>query len=118
MTWLGRWRLELWADLIRGDDSVAFEHCVELVGRQAADVIDGSGWPANFDAVDFCGRAEPKVQAQIVLREIASAAMNFAGLRHSSGNNFDTSIEGEAVAFGSSELETDPMASRNPMIFQ
>jgi hypothetical protein len=62
--------------------------------------------------------AQPRVYAQIVLRKITASAMNLIGLRHSTGDNFDASIECEAVAFGSSELETDPMASRNTFIFQ
>jgi len=118
MTGLDRRLLYFGTDLIQGNDSVALEHCVKLIGRQASDVIDGSGRPANFDAVDFRGRAETKMQAEIVLRKITAAAMNLVGLRHSSSNNFDAGVESEAIRLGSGELETDPMASSNTIIIQ
>ncbi len=66
--WRGRRRLEFGPDLVCGNDSVAFEHGVELIGGKRADVIDGAGGPVNFNAVDFRGRAETEVLAQIVLR--------------------------------------------------
>ncbi len=81
-------------------------------------MIDGSGMPVNFNAVDLCSRAETEVQTQIVLRKIAATAVNFIGLRHSAGDDFDAGVEGEAIAFGSSELETDPMTPWNAGIFQ
>jgi len=118
MTGLDRRLLYFGTDLIQGNDSVALEHCVKLIGRQATDVIDGSRRPANLDAVDFRSRAETKVQAEIVLRKITASAMNLVGLRHSTRDNFRTSVESEAIAFCSGELETDPMASRNTIIFQ
>ena len=58
------------------------------------------------------------MQSQIVLRKIASAAVHLAGLSHAAGDNLDTGVEREAVAFGPGELKADPMASWNPMISQ
>ena len=66
--WRGRRRLELGPDLVCGNNSVAFEDRIKLIGSKRADVIDGAGGPVNFNAVDLGGRAETEMLAQIVLR--------------------------------------------------
>jgi hypothetical protein len=50
-----------------GDYAVAFEHGIELVGRQGAEGFGFSRRPVNFHTVDFFGLAKPEVHSQIVL---------------------------------------------------
>ena len=40
------------------------------------------------------------MDSQIVLRQVAAAAVDFVGLRHAAGDNRDAGVEREAVALG------------------
>ena len=92
------------------------QHRIELIGSQTADVIDCAGGPVNLDAIDLGRRAKTEVHAQIVLRKIAAAAVDFAGLRHAAGDNLHARIQGQAIALGSGKLKAHPVAPRNALI--
>src|SRR4051812_39759069 len=51
------------------------------------------------------------MHAEITLGEIASAAANLFGLRHTSGREFDASADREAITLYSSQFQADPMTS-------
>ena len=56
------------------------------------------------------------MNAQVVLRQITAPAVYFVGLRHTSGLDLDSSVEGEAIAFRACKLETHPVPSRNSVV--
>ena len=106
------------ADLFRRHDSFAFEDTVKLVRLQILDCIDFSGRPTDLQAVDSGGLVQTKVNAQIVLGKVASAAVNLAGLRHSTGDEFQSRTNRQAVALCPGQFEADPVFARKPMISQ
>ena len=58
------------------------------------------------------------MDAQIVLRKIAAAAVNFVGLRHAAGDDFDARVERQTIAFGAGKFEADPVAAGDAVIAQ
>ena len=51
--------------------------------------------------------AETEVQAQIALRNVASAAAHLVGLNQIAGGDANASVEGEAIAFDAVQGEAD-----------
>lgn len=103
---------------LSGNDTLAFEHSVILIRDQRSDVVYRAGWPVNLYAVDLCGGAETEMQAQVVLREITAAAMDFAALRHPAGDHFDACIQRKAIALRAGQFEADPMMPWNSAVSQ
>ena len=68
--------------------------------------------PEDFYFVDAGGGAEAEVQAEIVLREVAATAADFAQLLELAGGDADAGVEGEAVGGGALEIEADPVVLR------
>ena len=58
------------------------------------------------------------MDAQIVLREIAAAAVDLVGLCHTAGDDLDARIEREAIALGSGQFKAHPVTSGNAVIPQ
>ncbi len=56
------------ANGLRGDDTLTFQHGVELVGMQVGECFGCAGWPADFDCF-YLGRvSQTEVDPQIALR--------------------------------------------------
>lgn len=87
-----------------------------MVGGEIVHVIDCAGRPVDFYAVDLCGRAKAEMNPRVILRQIASTAVDFIGLCHATSGDFDARIEGEAIALRAGKLETHPVASGNSVI--
>src|SRR5271168_4396635 len=58
---------------------------------------------------------QAKVDPQVILREIASAAANLVQLHQVAGGGTETRVEGEQVAFCSFKFEADPMIVGPPL---
>ena len=56
--------------------------------------------------------AETKVQAQVVLRNVASSAPHFVHLDQIPGKDMDTRVQRQPVAPGPRKLKADPMVAR------
>ena len=85
---------------ISGHDALSFNNGIEVIGDQIGQGFGFARWPANFDFIDLGGAGKAEVNTQVVLREIASPAVDLVGLRHAACSDRDSSIECEAVAFG------------------
>src|SRR5271165_1464118 len=107
-----------WPDALRGDNPLPFQHGIELIRGHSRQILYLSRWPANFDAVDFLRCANAKVHAQVVLRQIAAAAVNLFGLGHAPGDNFNARVERQAIALGPGQFKTNPVVSWNAVIAQ
>src|SRR5271154_6650844 len=64
------------AEWVRLQDLAAFLDDVEAVGIEVLEGVDLAGGPADFDVSGF-GLVEAEVDAEVVLREVASAAADF-----------------------------------------
>ncbi len=66
---------------LKGDHALPFPHGIEAVRRQIRQRLLGSIGPKDLSAIQRSMAAQPEVQAQIVLRQVASAAAHLAKLR-------------------------------------
>src|ERR1700682_3347141 len=107
-----------WPNAVSRHNSRTFEHGIELVGGQIGERLDGSRRPRNLDAIDFFGRAQTKVQASVILGEIAAAAVHFVGLGHPTRCKSDSGTNRHAIAFGARQIEADPIAAWYAVVFQ
>src|SRR5258706_1025896 len=92
-------------------DALAFHNSVNGV---CGDILERFGfavWPANFDGVHFCRRAETKMQAQVVLREITSAAMDFAELLNTCRADGHAGADRSAIAFCADQIKQGAMVA-------
>jgi hypothetical protein len=105
-------------DLFCGHNPVSLEYGIKLVRGEVAKGLNASGRPANLHFVNSHGSAQTEVDPQIILREVASTAVNFFCLCHSACHDLDPRVQCQAVALGSRELKAYPMAAWNPMILQ
>src|ERR1700693_3859154 len=71
--------------------------------------FDFAARPANFDRFHFLRGAQAEVQPQIVLREIATAAVDFALQLHACCANGYLGSDCRAVALGTDKFEQDAM---------
>ncbi len=67
-----------------GYDAMSFQNGVEAIGGQVFDDLFCARGPGDLYRICFGGGSEPKVQAEIVLGDIASSAQNFTDLREAS----------------------------------
>lgn len=83
--------MSLWnrADLLQRNDALAFEDSVVLIGGKILDYINRSRWPADLYAVDRPCIGQTKVNSQITLREITTAAANRLRLCYPCRDDFD-----------------------------
>src|SRR4029077_18056587 len=70
----------------RADEPLAFFHFVETVGGQIGECFHLPGGPNNLGFVDPVMGAEPEVNAQSILSELAAAAQHFTRLNEISGS--------------------------------
>src|SRR5450755_4845355 len=97
---------------------MALEYGIKPVHGEVAKGLNASGGPANLHLVNFPGGAQTEVDPQIILREIASTAVNFVGLCHSACHDLDPRVQSQAIALGPRELKARPMVARNAVILQ
>ena len=58
------------------------------------------------------------MQARIILREIASAAVHLIRLCHTARYEFHSRANRHAIALGARQIEADPMTAWHSVIFQ
>src|ERR1700741_3118110 len=83
------------ANLLRRNNSRAFEDGVEMVGGQAAEPFDGTGGPANFDRINLGSGSAAEVEAKLAVEDVTAATADFVGLCDASCRNGDASAESE-----------------------
>src|SRR5882724_329207 len=86
-------------------DSRAFDNRVNGVRSYVFQGFYFAVGPANFDGFHFFRGAQAEVKPQIVLREIATAAVDFALLLHACCANGYLGSDCRAVALGADEFE-------------
>src|SRR5260370_42410408 len=88
-------------------NSRAFHDRINAVCRHILKCFDRAVRPTDFHGFHLFGRAEAEVETQIVLREIACAAADFAELLYARGANGYARADCGAVALPADELEQD-----------
>src|SRR6516162_8919136 len=96
-------------DFLGGHRTVPFQHGIELVSVKILERFHFAGRPADRNAVDPGGRVQTEVYAQVVLRKIASAAVDLFGLAHSVRDNSGSRTNRQAVAAGALQLKARPV---------
>src|ERR1041384_2933326 len=81
------------------DDTFSFFNGEDLVHAHVSNFIDNTIGPAYFDEVYFSSLLEAKMQSQIALGNIASAASDLIDLGQISRNDFDFRSDAVAIAF-------------------
>src|SRR5260370_7100283 len=99
-------------------DAGAFDNRVNGIASDVFRGFDFPARPANFDRFHFLGRAQAEVQTQIVLREVACAATDFAELFNTCGTNRYAGADCSAVALRADELEEDAMIAAGVFILE
>src|SRR5271165_5666205 len=79
------WILERSAALCGGEDfgssdSLSFGYVIQTIRLEILERIQLAARPADFEEIDFFGRANAEMYSQIVLRKIAAAAANLVDL--------------------------------------
>src|SRR6267154_3736576 len=92
-------------------DSRAFHDRINTVRSNVLERFDCAVRPADFHGFHFLGCAQSEMQAQIVLRKITSAPVDFAKLLDASGANRYAGADRRAIAFRADELEQNAMKS-------
>src|SRR5260370_2401863 len=90
-------------------NSRAFHDRINAVCRHILKCFDRAVRPTDFHGFHLFGRAEAEVETQIVLREIACAAADFAQLLYARAANGDARADCGAVAPRAHELEQGSM---------
>src|ERR1700739_2586745 len=91
---------------------LAFFYFVDSISGQICECFFFPGGPGNFDAVNAVAIAEAEMNAKVGLGKIAAAAHHFARLNEITRDCLDAPVQGEAVAPGSFQFETDPVIRR------
>src|SRR5260370_23843866 len=92
-------------------DSGAFQDRINAVRCDILKRFDRAIRPANFHRFHFLGCAQSEMQAQIVLRKITSAPVDFAKLLDASGANRYAGADRRAIALRANELEQNAVKS-------
>ena len=95
-----------------GDHSLPFAHHIKPVGRQIGERFLFPIWPQDFSLIETLVAAQAEVDSQIVLRQVASAAEDFAHLHQVSGCGSYARIQGQTIRLYAFQLKTDPMVLR------
>ena len=66
---------------ITRDHAFPLAHSIISIGFQVAQSFEFAGRPSDFDCIHLACGSQAKVNPQVVLREIAAAAVNFIDLR-------------------------------------
>src|SRR6266436_1796917 len=90
-------------------DSRAFHDRINTVSSNVLERFDCSVRPANLHGFYFLGGAHSEMKAQIVLRKITSAPVDFAKLLDACGPNRYAGADRRAIALGADELEQNAM---------
>src|SRR6266849_4863673 len=113
-----RWlRILGWLELHRADDAFAFFHDYQLVGLDVLQRLHKAAGPANLQQLHLLCFADAEMDAQIILRKIASAAAHFVDLRmkgffaRQMRDAFDARADAAAIRFRSDGFDFDPIVS-------
>ncbi len=77
---------------------------MNLIQSRRRDLLDGSGRPANLDAIDGRDASESKVQAALILRTEATASGNFLHLLLAVPEHAHFSADGASIAAASCQV--------------
>src|SRR5882762_8375462 len=96
----------------------ALHNRINTVGGHVLERLDRAGRPANLDGFHFFRRAEAKVEAQIVLREITSSAVDFIELLDACCANRYARADRRAIALRADEFEEHAMEAAGIHVLQ
>src|SRR5437660_5145611 len=99
-------------------DPRALHDVVNTVGGHVLERFDCTVGPANLDGFHLFRRAQAKVKAQIVLREITSSAADFIELFDARRANRHARADRRPIALGADELEEHAMKAAGIHVFQ
>src|SRR5690348_17187947 len=88
---------------------LALENRIETVSPEIFQYFDFAVRPANFELIHPIFFAQPKVDAQVILRKIAAAAADLIGLHQLSSCGFYARADGETVLERAGKLQRDPV---------
>src|SRR5258708_37211588 len=97
-----------------GDHALPFTHDIKPINSQISERFLFPLRPQDFRLIETSMAAQPEMDAQIVLRQVTSAAEDFARLHQVSSCDSHARIQGQTIALCSYtfELKTDPMILR------
>ena len=91
------------------DNSLPFAHDVKPVGYQSRELLLLAVGPNDFGFIKSLVTAQAEVEAKVALREITSAANQFAELNQISRRRTHARIQRQPIASDPLQLKTDPM---------
>src|SRR5439155_10500774 len=107
-----------WRQVFGIADPRALHNRVNTVGGHVLERFDRAVRPANLDGFHFFRRAQAKVEAQIVLREITPTATDFTELLDACRANRHARADRGAVALRADELEQHAVKAIRVRILQ
>src|SRR5437660_3531025 len=102
-------------ELLGADDAFALFDEDDLIGLDVFQRFDEAAGPADFEKLDGFGFADAEVEAQIVLRKIATAAADFVDLGMETffagemRDAFDARADAAAIGFCANGFDFDPV---------
>src|SRR5947207_7175811 len=105
---MGRFRLRRMST----DQTNSLAHGVAAISAQVGQDLHFSTRPEHFGFLYLLLFTQTEVEAEVVLRKIASAAEHFRDLDDASGSHTDARIQGKSVALRAFQLEADPVMVR------
>src|SRR5205814_3077931 len=102
-------------ELLRADDAFTLFDEDDLVGLDVFERFDEAAGPADFEELDGFGFTNAEVDAQIVLRKIAAAAVDFVDLgmetffAREMRDAFDARADTAAIGFCANGFDFDPV---------
>src|SRR5260370_26448499 len=78
-------------------DAYVFADFYDLVAGDVFQALHQAARPANLDRIGLGGFAQPKVQAEVTLRDVSAAASNFLGLMVIANGDGDFGADGVSV---------------------
>ncbi len=116
--YLGMFRRRGRSNLFGRNHSLAFQYAIELACLQVLYCLNLARGPAYLQAIDLRRLIQPEVYSQVILRKVASPAVNLFRLRHASSYELQPGSDRQSIALGSRQLETHPMPARNAVVLQ
>src|ERR1700722_12554813 len=101
-----------------GGLGAGFFELVEVVGGEVVEGLAGAAGPGDFYCGDHGGIAEAEAGAEVALRQVATAAGDFADLVYTTCGDFDSGAEGIAVGFCADQCEIHEMIFMECVVVQ
>src|SRR6266513_5108495 len=87
----------------------AFLKSVNGVGGKAAEFLEQAAGPADLETIDFDGGGEAKVDAHVIIGDVAGAAADFVNKSARASSDGDFRSDAIAIGFDADRTEGDPV---------